>query len=180
MKQKIITAVLIIAALSLSMATSAKGPPARAVQLKDANEVTIGRVIGMETIGWPYVLTDEGYRTFFRMGMGMVTLFPDDGVFFASTGCMGMAYVRRGMFVGAVFLPTPDHNGFYGGGGTLLYIPNNAQRETVNIKSKLRSDSVCQDYGDDGLDTELYSAYLNDPYVTGIENTVYPYTMLIE
>ena len=179
MKQKIITVVMIIAALLLPMGSSAKGPAVNVV-LKDANGVTVGSVIGMETIGWPYVLTDQGYRTFFRIGKGMVTLFPDEGVGFAEAGCKGMAYVGRGMFLGAVFLPTPDFNGFYGS-GALLYTPSDALREMVNIKSKRHSDgAVCEEFGIDGVDAELYPAYLNDPSITGIENTVYPERMLIE
>ena len=140
MKQKIITAVMIITALLLPMGSSARGPAVNVV-LKDFNGVTVGTVTGMETIGWPYVLTDEGYRTFFRM-KGIVSLFPDyndaDGISFTVTGCSGNAYVGRGMYVGAVFLPIPNHNEFYEDDETsLLYVPNNAQKEMVNIKSLL-------------------------------------------
>ena len=108
MKQTIFTIAMIVAVLSLPMEASAKGNSfGKAVLLKDANGVKIGRVIGMEDVSWPYVLTREGYRTLFRIGSGKVTLFPDDGVGFAETNCMGMAYVSRGVSLGAVFLPTP-------------------------------------------------------------------------
>ena len=181
MKQTIFTIAMIVAVLSLPMEASAKGNSfGKAVLLKDANGVKIGRVIGMEDVSWPYVLTREGYRTLFRIGSGKVTLFPDDGVGFAETNCMGMAYVSRGVSLGAVFLPTPDFHGFYDGGGALLYARSNAVKENFNIKSVRRSNNDCDDLGVLGEDHDLYPAYLNDASVTGIENTVYPNRMLIE
>ena len=60
MKKRILTAATVIAVLLLSMQTNAKGPPDRAVVLTDANGDKIGRVIGMDRISRPYVLTDEG------------------------------------------------------------------------------------------------------------------------
>jgi hypothetical protein len=67
-----------------------------------------------------------------------VSLFPDDGIGFTLIECKGDTYVGRGMFVGAVFLPIPNHNEFYADDGTsLLYVPNNAQRETVTLRKLL-------------------------------------------
>lgn len=63
MKQKIFTTAIVIAALLLPLEINAKGKPASVVLLKDANGVEIGRVIGMEHVSNPYVLTNQGYRT---------------------------------------------------------------------------------------------------------------------
>jgi len=181
MKRKFITTAMLFAALCLSIETSAKGPPGKTVLLKDANGVTIGRVIGMETVGWPYVLTQEGYRTFFRSGNGKVSLVPDDGVYYKTADCTGNAYVSRGMYLGTVFSPTPQLDQVYGEGAPYppLYIPHEEPKVTDDVFSVLTIDG-CElldppEYGANG-----YPAYPNDPAVTGIQNTAYPTRLLIE
>ena len=177
MRQTIATALMIVVAFSLPIESSAKGPAVNLL-VKDANGVTIGQVIGMETVGWPYVLTKEGYRTFFRLGNGQVSLVPDDGVFFESTNCEGQAYVNRGMFLGTVFSPTPQFGQVYDAGGP-LYTPHDAQKVTVDIYSVLRDSNVgCESFV--ALDAQGYPAYPNDPDITGIKNIAYPTRMLIE
>ena len=123
MKPKIITAVMIITALLLPMGSSAIGPAVNVV-LKDANGVKVGSVIGMEAASWPYVLTNEGYRTYFKIGNGKVQVVAEDGIF-TDTDCsdeMGNAYLNRKKLLGTVFSPLYDINNVYIAGG-LLYSP---------------------------------------------------------
>ena len=178
MKQKIITAVMIIAALLLPMESSAKGPAVNVV-LKDANGVTVGSVIGMEAASWPYVLTDEGYRTYFKIGNGMAQVVAEDGVY-TDTACfedMGNAYLSRKKLIGTVFSPIYDIKTVYDE-SDLLYSPINAQLVNVNILSKREADGTCIDAPEMGKN--VFPAYPNDPNITGIANTAYPNRMLIE
>ena len=179
MKQTIVIAVMIIAALSLPLATHAKGPSAKTVLLKDANGVTIGRVIGMEAASWPYVLTDKGYRTYFKIGDGMVHVVAEDGIYY-DTSCEvggGNAYLDKKKLLGTVFSPTNQINDVYAAAG-LMYSPINAQLVTAHILSMRDADGVCTNM--DIPDAQGYPAYPNDPDITGIANTVYPNRMLIE
>lgn len=175
MKQKIFTVAMVIIALALPLEIGAKGKPTSDILLKDANGVEIGRVIGMETIGWPYVLTDQGYRTFFRMSPGRV--FLNSQVYYESTDCTGVAYQSRGRYIGAVFLPTVRDDLAYDA-GVLLYSPNGAQAVTVDINSTLDSNLNCVSF----VYPNYFGipAYPNDPNITGIMNTAYPTRLLIE
>ena len=175
MKKRILAALMTSAALLLSMGIHAKGPPPRAVLLKDAEGIAIGRVIGMETSGWPYVLTDQGYRTLFRLATGRVYLYSP--VFYQSTDCTGVAYVRSGRYLGTVFSPTSDDELAYAG-DALLYSPSDAQLVSININSTLDESLGCQAFV--LTDSEGYPSYQNDPGVTGINNTAYPARLLIE
>jgi len=181
MKQKIIAAVMIITALLLPMGSSATGPALNVV-LKDAHGVKVGSVIGMEDASWPYVLTDEGYRTYFKMGNGKVQVVAEDSVFYTDATCGtsgGNAYLPRKRLLGTVFSPTNHINTVYEPGGlSLLYSPINAQSVMVDIFSKLDADGVCIEVEEIGRNG--FPAYPNDPNITGIENTAYPNRMLIE
>ena len=175
MKQKIFMALMIIAALLLliPMGLSAKGKPESSVLLKDANGEAIGRVIGMETVSWPYVMTDQGYRTLFRVGTGMIYNYTD--VYYESANCTGDAYVSK-RYPGTVFLPTIQDSLAYSM-GTILYSPNDAKGAIVYINSVLGDDLNCLPYV---IEHEFYPAYPNDPNITGIKNDIYTTRMLIE
>jgi hypothetical protein len=173
MMKTILTMATIVAMLSASSAICAKGEPARAILLKDANGVEIGRVIGMGTVSWPYVLTRQGYRALFRLGTGM--LYASAPLYFESVDCEGQAYVGA-RSPGTVFMPTLDDDAAYAS-GAIYYSPNDAQAVTLDINSRLVEPLECLP---EMSTREVYPAYLNDPAVTGIENTAYPARMLIE
>lgn len=173
MKQKIFTTVMIMAVLLFPLEIHAKGKPDSVVLLKDANAVKIGVVIGMETASWPYVLTDQGYRTLFRVGTGMV--YNEAPVYYVSTDCTGDAYVGK-RSPGTVFSPTLQ-DGLAYSVGAILYSPNDAQGVIINTNSMLDYDLNCISYLSE---RELFPAYPNDPVITGIQNTAYPTRMLIE
>jgi hypothetical protein len=184
MKQKIITVVMVITVLLLPMRSGAIGPAVNVV-LKDANGVKVGSVIGMEDASWPYVLTDEGYRTYFKMGNGMVQVVVGDGDFlYYDQSCAdggGNAYLagsHRKRLIGTVFSPLNNIQSVYTAGG-LLYSPTNAQLvQQLHFLSKHDADGNCTDINE--LSAEGFPAYPNDPNITGIENTAYPNRMLIE
>jgi len=173
MNQKIFMVAMIIAALSLPLQIDAEGKPASVALLKDANGETVGRVIGMEYIHRPYVLTDQGYRTLFRVGTVMI--YNAAFVFFESTDCTGDAYVGK-RSPGTVFLPTLQDSLAYTI-GALFYSPNDAQAVIIDTNSTLDENLNCISYISN---REGYPAYLNDPNITGIQNTTYPTRMLIE
>lgn len=173
MKLRIFAVAMIIAALLVPTQVSGKEKPDRTVLLSDANGAKIGRVIGMETASWPYVLTDRGYRTLFRVGTGM--LYNEATIFFESTNCTGDAYVGV-RSIGTVFLATSQDTLAYAM-GALFYSPNDAQGATINTNSTLDTNLNCIPF----VSTrEAYPAYANDPDITGIKNTVYPTRMVIE
>ena len=175
MKHKIFIAAMAIAALLLPMEINAKGKPASVPLLKDANGVTIGRVIGMDTVGWPYVLTDRGYHTLFRLGTGMIYI--NAGANYESIDCTGVAYQGSARYLGAVFSPALQDTLAYAA-GAILYSPGDAKRVTVDINSSLDGNLDCVPYV--FPDYSGYPAYPNDPEITGINNTVYPTRMIIE
>ena len=175
MKQKIFTVAMVIIALALPLEIGAKGKPASVVLLKDANGVEIGRVIGMGTASWPYILTDQGYRTLFRIGTGMIYNEAPVPVFYESTDCTGDAYVGA-RYPGTVFTPGQNDLMAYTM-GALLYSPNDAQSVIINTNSTLDSGLTCISWVSN---REGYPAYPNDPNITGIQNTAYPIRMLIE
>jgi hypothetical protein len=162
----------LLATLSVPVAEGAQGKPARAIMLKDANGVEVGRVLGMETVSWPYVLTREGYRTLFRLGTGMI--YVKASLYYESMNCTGQAYVG-GRSPGTVFMPTLEDTANYTA-GAIFYSPTDADAVPINSNSIL-IDGICQDYIASG---DVFPAYPNDPAITGIENTVYPARMLIE
>jgi hypothetical protein len=173
MIRQILTIVTIVSALLVPTAISAKGKPANAILLKDANGGEIGRVIGMGTVSWPYVLTKQGYRALFRLGTGMI--YAEAPLYYESVDCTGQAYTGA-RSPGTVFLPTLDDSAAYAA-GAIYYSPNDAQAATVNVNSRLIDPLACVP---EVSTLEVYPAYLNDPAITGIENTAYPTRMLIE
>lgn len=175
MKQKLFTLAMIIAILSLPFSINAKGKydGVSAALLKDGNGVTIGRVIGMETVSWPYVLTNQGYRTLFRVGTGMI--YAESTVYYGTADCTDQAYVAI-RSPGTVFMPTLNDLTAYAA-GALFYSPNDAQSVIINTSSVLDADLNCSPYTSN---REVYPAYPNDPNITGIQNTAYPTRMLIE
>lgn len=175
MRRIIFIAAMITAVLSLPLDISAKGKPTTnsVVLLEDANGVEIGRVIGMETASWPYVLTEQGYRTLFKVGTGMI--YTDAIVFYESNDCTGSAYVGK-RFPGTVFMPTLQDSIAYAK-GALLYSPNDAESVILNTGSMIDPDLNCIPYVSN---REVFPAYPNDPNVTGIKNTAYPNRMVIK
>lgn len=170
---RLLTIITIVAALLVPAAVGAKGKPASAILLKDANGVEIGRVIGMGTVSWPYVLTRQGYRALFRLGTGM--LYASAPLYYESVDCTEQAYTG-GRSPGTVFLPTLDDTTAYAA-GAIYYSPNDAQAVTVNVNSRLTDLLTCEP---EVSTLEVYPAYPNDPAITGIENSAYPTRMLIE
>jgi len=173
MIKQIVTIATILATLFVPAALSAEGKPARAILLKDANGVDIGRVIGMGTVSWPYVLTRQGYRALFRLGTGMV--YAEAPLYYKSVDCTGQAYTGA-RSPGTVFMPTLDDTAAYAS-GAIYYSPNDAQVDTINVNSRLIDPLTCVP---EVSRREVYPAYPNDPAITGIENTAYPTRMLIE
>lgn len=151
--------------------------------LKDADEVYVGRVIGMATVSAPYVLTDLSYRTVFLLGQGMIggRAAPPIRIYYESSGCTGTAYAG-GVAVGAVFIPSVISQIAYDG-GYILYIPHGTPTVTFDVNSELDTsipDSIaCNTYASP-VSSTLYPVYLNDPNITGIQNIAYPARMLIE
>lgn len=142
------------------------------VQLKDANGTYVGRVIGMSSIAGPFVLTDQGYRTNIAIGQGSVIEIAN--ILYESASCTGPAYVETRSHIGSVFLQEGlDHAAAYAA-GVFLYVHNDATKITINAYSNPMG--LCVLLGP----VDVYPASLNDPIVTGIQNTLYPTRMLIE
>lgn len=145
------------------------------VVLKDANDVYVGRVIGMLAPGQTYVLTDKGYRTLIRIPDGKLQLYHT--IVFESADCTGAAYIiGRGGYVGAVFSPTTNIDLAYTL-GALFYSPKDAQGVSVAHKSSLDADLNCQA---DVLTEDGWPAFPNDLSITGVMNTAYLTFMQIE
>jgi len=182
MKHKLLTIVMIIAGLTLPLQINAKGKPAiiDVALLKDANGETVGRVIGMEHVSRPYVLTDQGYRTEIPLPWGMVVTSPDVPIYYESIDCTGTAYVEHFRYIGAVFIPRV-HSEIAYNAGIILYTPHDAQLVTINVNSTLDTGDFyninCSPFV---VTRDAYPTYLNDPAVTGIQNTAYPTPMVIE
>ena len=181
MKSRISTSV-VITALVFSMQAIAKGPPDRPVILTDANGVKIGRVIGMGRISLPTVLTDKGYRTELNLGISenpAVVFTVRQDIYYENTNCPkdGVAYINSPGNAGTVFSPSNDREYAYDA-GRLMYSPPDPQIvKGVPIRSVL-FDGVCDNVEQFSMDG--YPAYLNDPDVTGIENTRYPARLIME
>ena len=175
MRQMLSIVVMLIALLLLPLEINAKGKPASTVLLKDANGVEIGRVIGMETVSWPYVLTDQGYRTLFILAYGRVQM--NTAVYFESTDCSGTAYIGSARYLGTVFLITPQYDIAYAA-GAIMYSPSDAQGVTVDINTTLDVNLECVPYVYPNYSG--FPAYTNNPDITGIKNVVYPARLLIE
>lgn len=174
MKQNIFIVTMIISLLSFPLMLGAKGKPINAALLKDANGVYVGRVVGMEHVSKPYVLTDQGYRTIIPIPIGRVV--NEVTIYFESIDCSGTGYIEHNRHIGTVFSPTSNSELAYAI-GAIYYTPNDAQLMTVNIESYFDSDLNCLPLVGTG---EAYPAYPNNPNITGIQNTTYPTRMLIE
>lgn len=182
MKQKILMVIMIILSLSIPLGANAKNKPepANVVLLKDANGVEIGRVIGMEHVSRPFVLTDQGYRTDIPLPRGWIGL-KEGAIYYESTDCTGAPYVNSPRYVGTVFTPSLVEDAAYEL-GMILYIPHDTQSVTVNVNSVFNTwwdplNPSCDPF----VETrEGYPAYPNDPTITGIKNTLYPTPMVIE
>lgn len=152
--------------------------------LKDANEVYVGRVIGMAHVSAPYVLTDLNYRTVFILGQGMIEgRATPIRIFYESSDCTGTAYAG-GIALGAVFIPPVISQIAYDE-GFILYTPHGTPAVTFDVNSELdtnfpANDSItCNSY-ESPVSMTRYPTYLNDPNITGIQNIAYPARMLIE
>lgn len=182
MKQKIFMVAMIIAALSLPLEINAKGKPASVVLLKDANGVEIGRVIGMEHVSSPYVLTNQGYRTSIAAPLGMVNtrILTNQSIVYKSMDCTGVAYVDHFRYLGTVFMPLVTVEAAYNA-GAIFYTPHDAQLVSVNVNSVLDTSDFTNINCSPVVDTrDVYPAYQNDPAITGIQNTAYPVPMVIK
>jgi hypothetical protein len=154
--------------------------------LKDANNVYIGRVIGMLTSSFPFVLTDEGYRTSIPIARGRVQDVVD-GLFYESTNCLGPAYVGNSAggttlkILGTVFIPIYDSEAAYSA-GLVLYTPSDEPGVAITANSQLEvSDpNITCNTLVSPIASTLYRAYPNDPNITGIQNTAYSTRMIIE
>lgn len=182
MKNILLTIMLIAIAFCLPLEVSAKGKLVSAAQLKDAYGETVGRVIGMENVTKPFVLTEEGYRTAIPLPEGRVGLYihTTDALYYEYDNCEGPAYVVSRRYTGAVYISTRNIDLAYSR-GEVLYTPQDAESVTITAKSFLDN----SDFNNvnciaiSGLG-EVYPAYENDPIITGIENTAYPVRMVIE
>ena len=177
MKNILLTITLIAIAFCLPLEVSAKGKPVSAAQLQDANGETVGRVIGMEHINLPFILTDQGYRTSLYFG-GVIGL-RHTWFNYESTDCTGTPYVWYSK--GTVFTPDLLPDEVYEL-GKIYYIPYDAERVLVSIGSQLEADPfdpICR-VVEPPWNDEFFHADRNDPDVTGIKNTIYPAPMVIE
>lgn len=190
MKQKIFTTAIVIAALLLPLESIAKGKPSNesdnVVLLKDASGLEIGRVIGMESVSQPYVLTDQGYRTAIALPLGMVNtkihtyLNSSVNIVYESIDCTGVAYVSHFRYLGTVYTPVVSAEVAYNA-GAIFYTPHDAQLVTVNVNSMLdMSDYLNINCSPAAGIVDVYPAHSNDPSITGIQNTAYPAPMLME
>ena len=78
----------------------------KAVLIKDGNGIYIGRVIGMERVSVPYVLTDQGFRTILSSGGELSWNFqPSDlrPMAFETTNCTEVGYHIQPLYIGTVF-----------------------------------------------------------------------------
>lgn len=182
MKQLITKAVLAFVALLTVLPTNAKGPPARPVLLTDANGVEIGRVIGMDSISRPYVLTDNGYRTILNLGSSAVPVMVRsvDEVFYENINCPKdeVAYIGGGN-IGSVFSPTNDIETAYAE-GRLMYSPPDAQLNEGVILKSMFGDEGCINFEEDPVTSDGFPAYRNDPGITGIENAPYEGRLILQ
>ena len=152
------------------------------VVLKDENSNYVGRVIGMATVSAPYVLTDLSYRAVFLLGQGMIggLAAPPIRLHYESSDCTGTAYAG-GVAVGAVFIPPVISQIAYDE-GYILYTPHGTSTVTFDANSEFGTsiDSItCNSY-ESPVSMTRYPTYLNDPNITGIQNTAYQARMLIE
>lgn len=154
------------------------GGGAPAVQLKDANGVAVGRIIGMNRNSLAHIVTDKGYRTELSIRDGRVGLMQQ--AYYKSTDCTGAAYVAKDITInyqdinGMVYvlhaypLDSP------------LYVPFSEPGEVINAESyefMSAGSPLCRQRTQT---KDVYIGYQNDPTVTGIENTAYPARMKIE
>lgn len=155
------------------------GGGASAVQLKDANGVVVGRLIGTYFFSGFHVLTDLGYRTLLSSSEGDIQAFAN--LHYESSDCSGVGYALKGSLTnnkdvgGMVFEIKPVT--------TPYYVPYNEPLAVITTGSSAYYDSgtdslIC--YVSIAADQAGYIVYPNDPAVTGISNTAYPARMIIE
>jgi len=160
-------------------ALSGGGTPA--LQLKDANGVVVGRVVGTLFYSGFHVLTGSGYRTILSSSEGDVQIFTN--LYYVSSDCTGAGYALKGLLAnnmdlaGVVFevksvTPTPPY-----------YIPYDEPLAVITTGSFAYYDSgsaamVC--FARTTPDQAGYLVYPNDPVVTGISNIAYPARMIVE
>ena len=182
MKHRIIITVMAFAVVVSGLPAHAKGPPDRPVLLKDANGIEIGRVIGMETVSRPYVLTGKGYRTALNLGSRVTAarVRTTGEVAYENIDCPKdeVAYIA-GSNVGSVFSPTSDIDNAYAE-GRLMYSPPAAQFVEGVIIRSVFGDEGCINFEESPVSVDGYPAYHNDPDITGIQNTSYPGRLVLE
>lgn len=153
------------------------GGGSSAVQLKDANGVYVGRVIGIGNLNHVSLLTDQGYRTTFNALTGTVnwgSIF-----YFSSADCTGAVYFEGENTVGTVVLPyTHFNNATASASGWLVYVPYDTLTQSVSISSQITYSGACEVITP--VQKQVYTALQNDPNVTGIQNTVSPAHMRLE
>ena len=167
----------------LPLEVSAKGKVVGAAQLKDASGEPVGRVIGTYHQSCPYILTDQGYRTNTPLPRGWIGL-KEGGIAYETTDCTGTPYVSWVAYVGTVFTPNLPMDDAYEL-GMILYIPHSTQSVAIHVSSIYNTwadplNPTCDLVEPPVYEAEMYPAYLNDPAITGIQNTVYSIPMVIE
>ena len=176
MRRNLVNVLVIITSLSLSFGASAKGkdPEPLPVILKDANNNVVGRVIGMDYIDKPYVLTNEGYRTVISIFYGKVLFF--DVSVFVQVECTGDKYIGLG---GPTNLGTVYRLALSDDSYELFYTPYTEPHVSTTIYSYRDLDGNCHNL-EPPLEKDIWPVYENNPNVTGIDNVVYLTNMLIE
>lgn len=170
-KYKLFSIIMLIAALSFPIGSSAVGPALNRV-LIDADGVRIGQVIGMDNIHQSYVLTDNGYRTLLDMKTGKVR-FRGSSAYFAEADCGGQAYIVDTGYLGTVY----HLDGVGGAPYGIFHTPQDEPMETILINSAADS-FFCFPLGPAYKD--VWPAYANNPSVTGIKSEGHPALMRIK
>ena len=155
------------------------GGGASAVQLKDANGVFVGRVLGIGNLTNVSFLTDEGYRSITDILFGSVRFAKR--ILFETGDCSGTVYHNEDSVRGTVISTMPpyfDDTAAAYAAGYLTYVPHDAVKSSVSIASRISWSGACE-----GLTpalTQVYTGILNDPSVTGVANTSYAIDMKFE
>lgn len=159
----------------------------KAVVVKDANGAYIGRLITTTGYSAPGILTDKGYRTGLRRIDGTIMNsysnfggYPYDDariIAFESGDCSGVGYLQSHGLRGTVY-SRPINDTQY----AISYTENNAVWTTINKFSFLgpgggATGASC--FTANGETFQGYPVHLNDPTITGVQNS-YPEPLSIE
>ena len=158
-------------------AISSGGAPA--VQLKDANGVFVGRLLGISNLTNVSFLTDEGYRSITDILIGSVRF--SKRILFETGNCSGTVYHDEDSVRGTVIGTMPPYNDDTAAtyaAGYLTYVPHDAVKSSVSIASRISWSGACESLTPASMD--VYTGILNDPSVTGVANANYVTDMKLE